>query len=244
MFARPSGRPVVVAVVSMLVVVGLLVAGCAGPGQQQEEEKVALPVAGHFVGDATPSTARHTFVAILASSAEEGEDTREVRAYLCDGEQISEWFRGSVTGDDLELTSEDGAELQGTLTPDNAAGTITLNDGKSLTFAAKPAAGPAGLYSLTISPDGTFNGISERGGRIEGEISEEVDSQGERQVSATVVPPGEQSADFETTANNASPGDARLILSEDLHAVGSGLRDGDKLAFRVCGELKMVLGNP
>ncbi len=235
MFASYGSRPVVaVALVSMLAL--LVLAGCAG----QQQEKGAPPVAGHFVGDATPSTAEHTFVAIVASSAEEGEDTREVRAYLCDGQQISEWFRGSITGNDLDLTSEDGAELQGTLTPDSAAGTITLNDGKSLTFTASPAAGPAGLYSLTMSPDGSFSGTSERGGRIEGEISEEADSRGEHQVAATVIPPEGQSADFETTANNASPGDLRLILSEDLHAVGSGLRDGDKLAFRVCGEIKLA----
>jgi hypothetical protein len=186
------------------------------------------------VGDATPSTTQHTFVAIAANSAEEGSDTREVRAYLCDGQQISEWFKGSVTGNDLDLASEDGARLKGSLAPEAATGTITLPDSeKSLTFTGKPASGPAGLYNVSIAADGSFVGTSERGGRMEGKLSQQPDSEGYYTFAGTITPPEGEPQSFEVKSNDFSPGDSRVIVSEDFHMVGSGDRPGSK-SFRVC----------
>ncbi len=80
---------------------------------------------------------------------------------------------------------------------------------------------------------GFDSGTSERGGRLEGRISQEADSQGEHELTATVTPPEGQSANLSSKAAKASPGEARLIVSEDLHVVGGGRRDGDKLGFQI-----------
>ena len=231
---RPIRRGNILVVSALLVLlILLLVAGCAS-NQEQEKGGAAPVVAGHFVGDATPSTTQHTFVTIAANSAEEGSDTREVRAYLCDGQQISEWFRGSVSGNNLDLTSDSGAQLKGSLAPEAATGTITLPDSeKSFTFTLKPASGPAGLYNVSIADDGSFIGTSERGGRMEGKISQQADSQGYYPFAGTITPPDGQPADFNVEANDTSPGDARLIVSGDLHMVGAGKRSGSETGFRV-----------
>ncbi len=41
------------------------------------------------------------FVAIVADIPEGGGDEREVKAYLRDGQTVSDWFTGSVVGNDL-----------------------------------------------------------------------------------------------------------------------------------------------
>ncbi|MDP9366298.1 MAG: hypothetical protein M3Q10_19095, partial [Chloroflexota bacterium] len=112
-------------VIASLLALGLLIAGCGGGGGGGQEEgaqgdeapeESAPPVAGSFVGKADPS--EHAFVAIVAGEAEEGAEGREVRAYMCDPARgINEWFRGTMTGNTLDLTSEEtGAKLSGELT--------------------------------------------------------------------------------------------------------------------------------
>jgi hypothetical protein len=213
--------------VSLLALAGFLVVGCAG-----FQERNAPPVAGNFVGEAVPSATQHAYVAVIASSAEEGEDEREVKAYLCDGGDVSEWFRGEA-GNTLDLTSENGAHLEGNVAAEAATGTITLSDGTSFSFTANQATGPAGLYNASISPGGSVSGTSETGGRIEGQISEEADSEGLQAFSGTVTPAEGRPVDFAVRANDDSPGDVRIIVSEDVHVVGAGSRFGDGTALKV-----------
>jgi hypothetical protein len=233
---RPIRRRDVVVASALLVILIVLVAGCASNQNEAEKGGAAPVVAGHFVGDATPSTTQHTLVAIAASSPEEGTDKRDVKTYLSDGQQISEWFSGSVTGNNLDLAADDGAQLKGSLAPEAATGTVTLPDTeKSFTFTVTPASGPAGLYNVNIADDGSFVGTSERGGRMEGKLSQQADSQGYYPFAGTITPPDGQPANFNVEANDTSAGEARVIVSDDLHMVGAGKRSGNETALRISG---------
>jgi hypothetical protein len=157
-----------------------------------------------------------------------GEEEREVRAYLCDGKGIDEWFRGSITGNELDLTSDNGARLQASLTPGAANGTITLDDGTNFTFAADPATSPSGLYTVNILEDLSFSGTSEGGGRLEGQIAQQADSEGRHMITATLTSADGESQDIDPNhffASDPSPGDARVIVCRECaNIVGTGKR--------------------
>jgi hypothetical protein len=89
------------------------------------------------VGEAPDEEA---FVAIVAAGPEEEEgQERDVRAYLCDGESVTEWFTGRADGNELDLTSEGDARLEGNLSTEASTGTITLGDDRTLTYTAELA---------------------------------------------------------------------------------------------------------
>jgi hypothetical protein len=204
MFASRGSGPVVAALVSMLVV-GLLAAGCAGPGQ---EEKSAPLVAGHFVGATSDPD---TFVAIVVDEAEQGEGQRTVKAYLCDGYIIDEWFTDTFTGNNFDLTSDGGARLMGELSSDAASGTVTLSNGASVSFEATPATGIAGLYNVSVYNDGQMSGTSERGGQLEGQIGNTPRPDGLYPVTGTITSPDDQSQNFEAVCGTKQAVDIRLI---------------------------------
>jgi hypothetical protein len=197
----------------MLVALWLLV-GCAGSPEDKSKQQSTPPVAGNFVGEAPDADA---LVAIISSGPEqEGDAEHEVRAYLCDGKTINEWFVGKASGNDLDLSSESGAaRLKGTLTPETSTGTITLADGRSLTFTANPATGVAGLYNVTVSDDGQLRGTSETGGRIEGRLGTQAAS-GYYPISGTLTPPGGGAQNFQASSTTAEAGDFRgIVLTAD-----------------------------
>ena len=78
---------------------------------------------------------------------------KEVIAYVCDGQSISQWFKGQINSNSLEL-SANGATLRLDLAVDSASGTVTLADGGSFNFTADRASGDAGLYRLDESANG------------------------------------------------------------------------------------------
>ena len=196
---------------------GVLLVGCGGG---EGAQKSASPVAGSFVGEMPDMGERGAFVAVVAAGAEEEAEEREVRAYLCDGREITEWFWGSAEGNDLSLTSEGGAQLEGALAPGTATGTITLADGGSFPFEAPLATGVAGLYDVVWSSDGAITGTSETGGRIEAQLGEEVNTDILR-VSGTITPPEGEPVELETFARYASPGEYRFIVLPDGEVKGS-----------------------
>ncbi len=198
----------------------LLLAGCGG-GEGAQKKSAPPPVAGGFVGE-VPEAATNPFVAIVADvpEGEGGGDEREVRAYLCDGDRINEWFWGSAGGNELELSSDGGARLEGNLAPDTSTGQITLPDGRSFPFEARLAGGVAGLYEVTVSEEGLVRGISEGGGRLEGRLAEEPNEEGLYPLSATVTAPDGTSQDFEALAPDAEPAEGRWVVLEDGRVKG------------------------
>lgn len=96
------------------------------------------------------------FVGIVeGSNAYIGIATQENRilAYVCDGtlEQapaIYSWFRGELSGNSFDLTSEDGFHLTGQLQSNKVTGSVQFADGSEYAFAANLAEPPAGLFRL------------------------------------------------------------------------------------------------
>ena len=229
-------RPLHCGIVVSLLAVGFLISGCAG---SQE------PVSGSFVGETSNPVAS---VAVVAAKPEQGENTREVRALIYGRREnaINEWFVGSARGNDLDLTSEGGAQLEGELTSDAATGTITLPDGTSVPFDTVPATGVAGLYNVTITPDGQANGTSDSGARLEGQLASQPEGQvpgrpGEGSanvlpLTGTITPPDGQPQDFEVSflmAPVRDPGEAltaRFIVSPN-GTIRGGAKKGSGAQF-------------
>jgi hypothetical protein len=222
-------RPPLWGVLSLLAI-GLLIAGCAGSQDEEGSKGSASPVAGSFVGETSDPV---TSVAVVAAEPAQGEESREVRALIY-GERenpINEWFVGAATGNNLDLTSEGGAQLEGELTSEGTAGTITLTDGTSVPFDTVPATGVAGLYNVTISPDGLADGTSEDGARLEGQLADQPESEipgrpGEGSapvfpLAGTITPTNGQPQDFQVSflmAPVREPDEAltaRFIVSDD-----------------------------
>ena len=93
-------------------------------------------------------------------------------AYLCDGESVEAWLRGSVDGDELRLRNKSGTiELEAKLEDGRLAGKLDL-DGDDLEFTIGEAKKPAGLYRARgakttigwiVLPDGSQVGVQTTG---------------------------------------------------------------------------------
>ncbi len=210
--------------------------GGGGQGQQRPPEETTTPteeeaITGQFVGEIPEADA---FVALVAREPREGEDRGEVRAYLCDGKSISEWFNeGSAEGTEFDLTSDGGARLVGSLKRDVdsswISGQIFLADGTVLGFSAPPATGIAGLYDVSIS-GGKLSGTSEGGARLEGRIFDALQQNGLYPVGGTITPPDGRPQDFQASATPGASGELRLVVLEDGRVKG-GFKKGEGEGF-------------
>lgn len=89
-----------------------------------------------------------TFVAIVVNNS-------EALAYVCDGDQVAQWFPGIVTADGrLALTSSEQWTLEATLDGANVMGHYTSAEGQKVAFTAGPASGDAGLYRTEFERGG------------------------------------------------------------------------------------------
>jgi hypothetical protein len=88
-------------------------------------------------------------------------------AYLCDGDQVEAWLRGTVTGDEISLTGKNGETLEAKLDGSALRGEVEIGDQK-LDFRLREAKPPAGLYRAKgskttigwiVLPDGSQVGI-------------------------------------------------------------------------------------
>ncbi len=219
------------ALVSVLML-WLLVTGCAGQQEEEggsgeapeeEEKKGAPPVAGSFVGEAPDAGA---FLAVVADVPEGEGDEREVKAYLCDGQTVSDWFVGSVVGNDLRLSSDSGAQLEGELTRDAATGTITDPNGDPISFEAPLATGIAGLYNVDISSDGALSGTSQTGGQLEGQLGNILGENDTYPVRGTITPPDGQPEDFKALTSPDTTDQHRWIVLADGQIKGGNVGGG------------------
>ena len=212
----------------LLVLALWLVAGCGG-GEGEEEgsgvEQGVPPVTGSFVGSAQDEDeTTDAFVAIVAASPKErGQEERDVRAYLCDGESITEWFTSRAQGNKLDLISGDGALFEGTLSAEASTGTINFKDERTLSYTAKLATGSAGLYDVTISEEGGVSGTSETGGFVKGQLGEE-EQRGEeelRPIRGSFTSAEGQEAGFEVLGRELEPKEYSWIVLEDGQVKGA-----------------------
>jgi hypothetical protein len=150
----------------------------ATPGTPAAIASVASPTTnagdlarGNLVGRTSDPDA---FIGIVVT----GDD---VVAYVCDGENLAQWFTGTVQGDQIALTAQNGAQLTasvketaGTSSLQAASGTFRDASGQSLSFNSSAAndLGMAGLYRGTstsgsnnltmgviVLPDGDLRGV-------------------------------------------------------------------------------------
>jgi hypothetical protein len=112
-------------------------------------------------------------------------DGSRTTVYVCDGSSTARWFSGTVTGNRLEVGSQDGAVVAAELPRGvkEVSGTLKLPDGTALAFGALATTGKdnAGIYRATgtldgenftmgviVLPDDQFAGILRRGQTLHG----------------------------------------------------------------------------
>ncbi len=216
---------------SVMLVLSFWVGGC-GVGQGgtsgQDAQSTQEPVVGEYVGTVSE---RDAFVALVSEKPREGEEKRKVRAYLCDGQKVSEWFVGQARTNKLKISSEGGARLDARLTDTAATGTITLPKGgaEALSFEARPATGVEGFYVVSVpSEEGQVSSTSKRGVQIQG-------SRSGAQVGATITPPeegGGKPVDFNVSVPSIEEGDNRWILLAEGGKLGiKGAKKGAQAGF-------------
>jgi hypothetical protein len=185
-----------------------------------------------FVGEAKDVPAGEAFVAVVVADAKPGAEAREARAIIYGNteNEIQEWFPGAVTADKLDLVSEGGARLQGEFSPEGATGSVTLADGTVLPFDAVPSTGVAGLYTVTVFPDGRVEGTSERGVRLEGQLGTEATEPDVYPMTGTLTPPDGEPQAFEVmfrTLPEAEMITARFVVLNDGRIRGGAKKKND-----------------
>jgi hypothetical protein len=213
------------------LVAAVLLAPLAGCGDDDDGndnnngEDRAAPVSGTFVGKLQGS---EQFVAVVATPPAEGQQRREVSAFVCDAEQVCGWFAGSTTGNRFVAKPEDGeGQATGRLSGKAATGSMELPDGETVSYTAAQATATSGLYELTVSKAGKLAGASATGVALKGDLS--------------LPPPGTGKVkladgtrlEFKVVENSAGEsarlqaGQVRLIVLPDGQARGAGKSRGD-----------------
>jgi len=83
----------------------------------------------------------------------DGDESRAVSAYLCDGQAIAVWLFGRFDGDHVTLVGE-GATVDVAFDAGLAYGIVTLDDGDERLFVAPQAPQGAGLFRADEAIDG------------------------------------------------------------------------------------------
>ena len=86
-------------------------------------------------------------------------DNGQAQAYVCDGEQVGEYFEGPVENGKINLTSVRGAKLEASVDEAGVNGTFSIADGTPLPFQAT-LSDEAGIYLVNVSADGSMAGES------------------------------------------------------------------------------------
>lgn len=137
--------------IAALLVSGLLVA-CGGTTSSNSTTNIQ----GDYVALLSDG---HTRVALST-------DGTKMVAYASDGDDshsptFSQWFRGSVTDDSVDLNALNGDQLKASLTSQSATGALALEDGTTRDFTA---------YPLTSDEEETGSGLY-RGQATSDEVS-------------------------------------------------------------------------
>ena len=110
-------------------------------------------------------------------------------------------------------------------------GTISLPDDVIIPIDAVPISEIAGLYTMTVAPDGRVAGSSERGVELAGHVTPEPNDDGSYPLSGTLTPPDGPPRPFEIVFFTEELGvgpPSRLIVLDDGRMLGGAKRkDGD-----------------
>lgn len=133
------------------------------PDKPQEPPAPTFPAEAMYAGDATGSD-------LAIAIAVKG---KQASAYLCDGDAVEDWLKGTADAGKLELSSKNGnSSLTAELKGKRLVGTVSFR-GQSQPFSIALAPPPAGLYrgengettiGWIILPNGQQVGISNTAG--------------------------------------------------------------------------------
>jgi hypothetical protein len=155
------------------LVAAVLLAWPAGCGDDDDgddgngQDRSAL-VSGTFVGKLEGSG---QFVAVVAAPPAEGQQRREVSAFVCDGNQVCTWYTVAASGNEVVAKAEGGeGQTEVALKKSGATGNVELPSGKTAEYSAREATATAGLYDLTVSRKGKLSGASAAGVGLTGSL--------------------------------------------------------------------------
>jgi hypothetical protein len=157
----------------MLVVT--ILAGCGGSEKEAgrtattaEDRLAGLANAGQFVGGVSGTI---DLVGINFDRTDKGDKDRPyLRIFVSNGMPggSAEWFEGRADPGRFALTSASGkARIDGTIQPIEAAGMITLADGVARRYFTRPAGDGAGIFTVSVSPQGMWHGRSLDGATLD-----------------------------------------------------------------------------
>lgn len=93
--------------------------------------------------------------------------------YVCETEVTAEWFTGASAGNRIKLESTSGnSTITATLEEKAVEGEVTLPDGQTKPFNARPSTGIDGLYEVDLQRDSRIAGASDRGAQVAASISD------------------------------------------------------------------------
>ena len=215
---------------SCFAVLAAALAGCGGDDRPAEQSK-SKPLDGTFLGKVTGTNA---LVAVVAAPPTGKQKQQDVTIYLSDGSKLSEWLAGAVERNGFAAASDDrDAEAKGELNGESVKGTIKLPDGKTVRYEASRATGAAGLYDLTVSPQGKLSGASATGIGLTGRTAVEADGSGTLKLADGTR------HKFDVTTGGSElelqSGQLRVIVLGDGELRGAGRARGDESGFFITG---------
>jgi hypothetical protein len=137
----------------------LVLAACGGSAPAPETEPTPGAADGElitYVADVDGDL----FIALNLVELNGAEEERAIRAYLCNGAEVSVWMTDQFSGDEVTLVSGDTRIVLTSI--NSASGVVSLAGGAEVPFTANLATGEAGLYRA----EGTFEGQDYVGGWI------------------------------------------------------------------------------
>jgi hypothetical protein len=204
------------------------VVGCGGEDRAVEKPNTKA-LDGTFLGKVTGTNA---LVAVVAAPASSNGKQRNITIYVSDGSKISEWLAGALERNGFAARSAGrDAEVEGELNGDSVNGTVKLANGKSMRYEASRATGAAGLYDLTVSPNGKLSGASASGIGLTGKAALRADGSGSIKLADGTR------HKFEVTGNAAASelelrsGELRVIVLGDGELRGAGRARGSEGFF-------------
>jgi hypothetical protein len=148
-------RIVILTAACCLLILGLM--GCSGAATAVSHDTLLAQIPSLYSDGARQAS--HTFVGPVADSdffvglVVQGET---VVAYLCNGEDVGDWLRGTAVDGQFEVSSSGGTTLTGSLNDDAISGTVLVGGERPFAFTATPAQeGISGFYRHTETVNGT-----------------------------------------------------------------------------------------
>jgi hypothetical protein len=140
-----------------------------------------------------------------------------------------------MTGDQLDLVSENGARLTGELTADGVTGEIILVDGTTVDFDLEPATGVAGLYTMSLFPGGRAEGTSEAGATLTGQLTLGSEDEEHGRFAGTFTSPdGEVTTSFDIPAfapAGSGPNARLVVLADGQFRGGAKKQEGGQFSW-------------